>query len=598
WTWMQGKDSVKVPPVYGIQNVPSPLNTPGSRMSSPHWKDSDGNFWLFGGYFGLPGGFYNDLWRFDPQSLQWAWVSGPNVANSPGYCAECLCQPSVDNLPESRTLGSHWKGICDFFYFYSGSFCSDLWCYNRNNNEWTFTKGSLFPYNQGFHGTMGVPGTANQPRSLGGSCSWTDLSGNFWVFGGLDSIGFVSDYNLNELWRYTPDTLCPPEQSFSTLSITPNASICPGDSIMITASGGESYLWSPATNISDPTIPNPMVYPDSSTAYTVTIFVNNCHTTLYVYISVNTDSSFAIFPQDTLICSGDSITLHTYGGDSVQWMPAYNLSNPYIHNPSAFPDTSTTYTVSLSNPCFSKTYNLHIEVIQDSAKRLLNHDTVICAGQPVILHALGGVQYDWNNGQNGALINVSPSVQTIFIVTISDVYGCEKTDSVLLHVYPLPVLQISASEPTICLGSSIQLTALGAISYQWFPFEGLSDSTGNSVTASPTHSNIYTLIGTDLNSCTDSTAINIEVVDCQITIPNVFTPNGDGINDYFQVNYNGNSAYHIRVFNRWGIIMFENDDVKKPWNGEQQGTEASAGTYYYVIWIGNKEMKGTVTLLR
>jgi gliding motility-associated-like protein len=604
WTWMAGSDTIQVPPDYGIQNVSSTSNTPGARGFYTSWKDSDGNFWLFGGENTILGYLYSDLWLFSPINLQWTWISGSNIANSPGNCDSIKCSAMTNNMPGSRSFSTNgWKGICDYFYFFGGysgwkQLRSDLWCYNKSNNEWTFAKGSLNMNELGNHGTLGVSSPLNQPRSINGACTWTDLNGNFWIFGGSDSCGFFNNFNTNELWRYSPDTLCPAGQEVPTLSISPDTTICAGDSIMLNVSGGNYYHWTPETNISNPYISNPLVYPDTTTVYKVRIYVNKCSTELFVKIVVNTDSIFSVSPKDSLVCKGDTIELHSFGGDSVHWNPDTYLSNSNIHNPIAILDSNITYSINLSNSCFKRTLWINLAVYPEINKGIENNDTLICAGQSVILVAFGGIKYNWNTGQTVNCIIVAPNQQTNYSVNITDIYGCNKNDHTSVDVNPVPNIQIFAPESTICQGTPIKLTASGATFYKWSSKELLTDTTGPSIIVTPTNSNNFSVIGTGLNNCTNSDSIYISVVNCNVKIPNVFTPNNDGINDYFQVKYEGISNYDIKVFNRWGIQLFESNNVEIQWDGKYNEQEVSPGTYYYIVLVGDYIYKGTVTIIK
>lgn len=85
-----------------------------------------------------------------------------------------------------------------------------------------------------------------------------------------------------------------------------------------------------------------------------------------------------------------------------------------------------------------------------------------------------------------------------------------------------------------------------------------------------------------------------------ITIPNVFSPNNDGINDEFKVNLNGNTAksYHISIFGNWGTLMFNSGNANISWDGRTtSGMKATAGTYYYVVEFNGKQYKGSFMLL-
>ena len=85
-----------------------------------------------------------------------------------------------------------------------------------------------------------------------------------------------------------------------------------------------------------------------------------------------------------------------------------------------------------------------------------------------------------------------------------------------------------------------------------------------------------------------------------ITIPNVFSPNNDGVNDEFKVNLNGNTAksYHINIYSSWGTLMFNSGNANVSWDGRTtSGMKATEGTYYYVVDFNGKQYKGSFMLL-
>ena len=157
WAWMNGSSTIRYleggnlsgqPGVYGTLGVPAAGDVPGGRQSPVSWTDSSGHFWLFGGYgFDANGtqGYLNDLWEFNPSTNEWAWIGGSSTV--PEYSA----QPGV-------------------------------------------------------YGTLGVPAAGNIPGGREDAASWTDSSGNFWLFGGdgLDVNGRGGD--LNDLWEFNPST--------------------------------------------------------------------------------------------------------------------------------------------------------------------------------------------------------------------------------------------------------------------------------------------------------------------------------------------------------------------------------------------------------
>ena len=126
WTWIKGPGLLLQSGVYGTLGVPAANNNPGARSwGSISWTDTNGNFWLFGGqgYDGSGGyGNLNDLWKYDPSSNQWTWVSGSNI-NGQTDIYGSLQQFAAANVPGSRREGT--SGWID-----------------NNNNLWLFECGS------------------------------------------------------------------------------------------------------------------------------------------------------------------------------------------------------------------------------------------------------------------------------------------------------------------------------------------------------------------------------------------------------------------------------------------------------------------------
>lgn len=131
--------------------------------------------------------------------------------------------------------------------------------------------------------------------------------------------------------------------------VSSNASICIGGSTQLIASGGASYVWTPATGLSDPTIADPIAMPTSTTTYTVLITgANGCSVTQSVTVTV-TNLPFANAGADVEVCAGAAVQLQATGGISYSWSPATGLNNPNVANPIASPTETTVYTVTVSN---------------------------------------------------------------------------------------------------------------------------------------------------------------------------------------------------------------------------------------------------------
>ena len=141
---------------------------------------------------------------------------------------------------------------------------------------------------------------------------------------------------------------------------------------------------------------------------------------------------------------------------------------------------------------------------------------VLCNGQSVTLTASGANTYSCNpttglSSGTGTTVSANPSNTSTYVVTGSDGNGCSNTASVTVTVNPLPVVTVSPTSPVICFGQSISLTASGASTYIWNPTTGLSSGTGTKVSANPTATSTYSIIGTDVNGCTNTASVTVMV---------------------------------------------------------------------------------------
>jgi N-acetylneuraminic acid mutarotase len=207
WTWMSGSNATDQSGVYGTKGVPAAGRVPGARYGAASWTDSSGNLWLFGGV-DLNESFLNDLWKYTPSTGLWTWMSGSYLTNQPGVYGT-LGVPAAGNVPGGRTAAFSWTDSSSNLWLFGGSGyqgnSNDLWKYTPSTGEWTWMNGSNTFDQPSVYGTQGVPAPGNVPGARSGAVSWTDASGNFWLFGGSDT--FVDPYQkFNDLWRYTPST--------------------------------------------------------------------------------------------------------------------------------------------------------------------------------------------------------------------------------------------------------------------------------------------------------------------------------------------------------------------------------------------------------
>ena len=287
--------------------------------------------------------------------------------------------------------------------------------------------------------------------------------------------------------------------------------ICSGASTNLSATGGSTYSWLPATGLSASNISNPVASPSSTTTYTVTASNGTCSSTDAVIVTV-TPAPVANAGSDASICSGNSTTLSGSGGTSYSWSPATGLNNAAIANPTANPTTTTTYTLTAANGSCTST-DAVIVTVNPSPTANAGNDVSICSGTNTTLNASGGITYTWLPATGLNFTNVanpvaSPSSTTTYTVTVTS-GGCSATEAVIVTVNTTPVAN-AGSDVTICSGTGTNLNAGGGTTYLWSPATGLSDATIANPIANPSSTTSYTVTATSLGcSSTDVVIVNV-----------------------------------------------------------------------------------------
>jgi N-acetylneuraminic acid mutarotase len=241
WAWMSGSSIAGSyqyqPGVYGTLGVPAAGNVPGGRYGAASWTDSSGNLWLFGGRAagsGVESIFFNDLWEFNPTTMEWTWMGGSDSISCAGqFCAAkgvygTLGVPAARNVPGGRTAVANWVDKSGNFWLFGGNGAdgddawgqlNDLWMFDPSTKEWTWVSGSSTEgpcsvggacARPGVYGSLGIPAAKNVPGGRYGALSWIDFSGNSWVFGGLGAGAGTTGEDtwgyLNDFWEFNPST--------------------------------------------------------------------------------------------------------------------------------------------------------------------------------------------------------------------------------------------------------------------------------------------------------------------------------------------------------------------------------------------------------
>jgi len=281
-------------------------------------------------------------------------------------------------------------------------------------------------------------------------------------------------------------------------TLLPNDTVCSGTSITLSGTGATSYTWT--GGIADGVSFSAL----TSSTYTVTgTNLSGCSNTASASLTVNPTPVILVSPGGNF-CLTDTVTLSATGADLYVWMPG-SLTGTSI---TVSPLSTTTYTVTgttVATGCTSTaSTTITINPIPVVSYNLLPNDTV-CLGSNVTLSGTGANTYTWSGGVSNS-VPFTPAASGIYTVTGTDLNGCSNTATANLVVNPQPMVTYSVlPNDTICMGSTITLSGVGANTYVW------TGGITNSVSFTPASTGSYIVTGTDINGCTNTATANIIV---------------------------------------------------------------------------------------
>ena len=359
--------------------------------------------------------------------------------------------------------------------------------------------------------------------------------------------------------------------------------ICDEDLVTLSGSGASTYSW-------DNSVVDGVGFsPSATTTYTLTgTDANGCSDLAYVTVTVNplpaVDAGAA-----QIVCTGTPVTLSATGAVSYTW-------NNGVTDGVAFTPTNTLlYEVigTDANSC-EATDTVTVTVVAELTV-LAGTDQTVCEGTSVTLSGSGANTYTWTGGITNA-IPFTASSTTIYVVTGSDGNNCADTDSVTVNVNPTPDLSSVTTNVSLGMDGEIDLSVTNGTPpylYDW-DNDGIGDF-DDPEDLSALDAGTYSVIVTDDFGCSDTLMVII-TEDLQIFISTVITPNGDGMNDTWGVTGLSTDA-KVQVLNRWGQVLYNTTGYSIPWDGTNNGETLPASDYYYIIDLGQGDVRtGTITL--
>ena len=399
-----------------------------------------------------------------------------------------------------------------------------------------------------------------------------------------------------------------------TVNFTNSSTTTPGTSLY--------YIWRFGDGTSDTSTNPSHIYAQGT--YTVTLIADNhaCEDSMLMTLPLVHPLVASFIDTPNIICQDELITFTNTstisGGYPGQFIWSFGTGATDTNKNTTYTFLHTgTYTIQLIAtdwvPC-SDTVSAIVQVDTISGINIRLSDTVICQGTYVtytgLYASLGNTGNIWDFGDGSRIADMNPVVHGFndagtFTVTVTANYrACQDiTTSRTVVVIPQPYINLGA-DTSICKGSESVILADNlngnnpAASWMW--------STGQTGSSIVVVAPGYYYATVNINNCYASDTVWVQN-NCYMDIPNVFSPNGDGVNDYFfprQFLTKGLTAFSMNIYNRWGQLIFTTTTLDgRGWDGKLNNVDQPEGVFVYVIDAtfkdGQKEHhQGNVTLLR
>ena len=372
-----------------------------------------------------------------------------------------------------------------------------------------------------------------------------------------------------------------------------DTAICSNASVTINATTypGATYLWNTGSTTNSITVNTPG-------SYIITNTLNGCVAKDTIVVT-KSDLPTPNLGADTVLCGAAPLILNaTYpGATTYLWSTGATTSTINVSNSGTYSVTNTL------NGCIAK--DTIVVTIKPVPYPNVGADTAICSYESVLLKSLvyPGATYLWSTGATTNSINVN-SPGTYFITNTLN--GCVGKDTVIVKAKKAAIAY-AGNDLLMYVGSSVTLTASQSPdnkTYQWSPPTYLTTPNSFTTKASPPDSTDvhYYLKVTSVDGCVAYDTMLIKINNASMDIPNAFSPNGDGINDKWEVPFLSSfPTSRVQVFNRNGQVVYSGNGFNYvPWDGTYNGKPAPAGVYYYVIDIGSgfPRKQGWVAIIR
>lgn len=338
----------------------------------------------------------------------------------------------------------------------------------------------------------------------------------------------------------------------------------------------------------------------------------------FVQLAAYDSFYIAAIANDTFNCTKNAVQLNKPqliggSGDHIISWDNWATTTPFTFS---IIDSTTSFTVEAYDECTHDSASHTVTFVvreHDSLIVILPADTHLCPEDEALLTAMvsggaGNFKYAWNNGENAESISITQTIDKTYTITVTDECGTTAYAQT----------QVTISEPTAAFehvffdanNVAFENYSENAAYYFWEFGDG-DTSTAEDPLKKYNVSKTYNVLLTVQDSFGCSNSIYKEVVPpLNVFIPTAFTPNGDDLNEYFEVygegfrsGINNSKKFRMVIYDRWGMKVFETTNPSFKWDGTFNGKKLAAGTYMYMVTVEGAEqqkieMDGVVTIIR
>jgi gliding motility-associated-like protein len=379
-------------------------------------------------------------------------------------------------------------------------------------------------------------------------------------------------------------------------------------------SAGGTASWYNNAALTPPTVSTLLQYNPTlnigTACYFVTETANGCTgTASQICILTKPKPNAPVITGNLTYCEGETPTpltaTPTMAGD-ISWFNVANtnIANAVDYTPDISSGNQTFSAIETLDGCDSDPTFESITVNILPTVSIPENET-ICYGDSILIEAENnGFDLYWSNGDTTETSWLSPDTSgIIFIIADNPLCGIT-SDSIYIEVFELPNV-VAGSDTIIGIGGEVTLWAEGTDNFTWTPTpEECITGDCSQIYVLPNQATVYVVDGVDGNQCHNYDTVLVDISGYQeVFVPNVFSPNGDGWNDYLEVRGPRLFDYKIQIFDRWGKLIFESIDQKDTWDGKFKGNDLAPQAFVYIIrgetLLGEKiKRTGNVTIIK